>query len=207
MPQTENRQPQTEIDLKPRSPFARHTLVGLNVFFNQFAQQFPDILGIRIQDPMLGGKGVAPLETTYDSMIQQADTGTATVVGHPVYETAGPAGGGRPGGEPGRAQVPVGRRLPPRLPDLRGAGRRRQRPLGLRPRRLPRACWSAPDGAPIAGEFMWHERVPAEDGGGADGSSRTTRPSPARTRCRSTRSWCGTPAAGSRPASSRWPTW
>jgi hypothetical protein len=79
MPQTEHRALQSEIDLQPRSPFARHTLVGLNVFFNQFAQQFPDILGIRIQDPMLGGKGVAPLATTYDSMIQQADTATAKV--------------------------------------------------------------------------------------------------------------------------------
>ena len=78
-PQTENRQPESEIDLEPRSPFARHTLVGLNVFFNLFAQQFPDILGIRIQDPMLGGKGVAPLQTTYNSMIQQADTSTAKV--------------------------------------------------------------------------------------------------------------------------------
>jgi hypothetical protein len=79
MPQTEGRLPQSDLDLQPRSPYARHTLVGLNVFFNQFAQQFPDILGIRVQDPMLGGKGVAPLTTTYDSMIQQADTGTAAV--------------------------------------------------------------------------------------------------------------------------------
>ena len=79
MPQTEARLPQSEIDLQPRSPFGRHTLVGLNVFFNQFAQQFPDILGIRIQDPMLGGRGVAPLATTFNSMIQQADTGTAQV--------------------------------------------------------------------------------------------------------------------------------
>jgi hypothetical protein len=77
-PQTENRQPQKDIDLKPRGPFARHTLVGLNVFFNKFAQQFPDILGIRIQDPMLGGKGVAPLQTTFDSMIHQADASTAS---------------------------------------------------------------------------------------------------------------------------------
>lgn len=79
MPEAENRRPESEIDLKTRSPFARHTLVGLNVFFNLFAQQFPDILGIRIQDPMLGGRGVAPLQTTYNSMIQQADTATARV--------------------------------------------------------------------------------------------------------------------------------
>jgi hypothetical protein len=79
MPQTEGRLPASDIDLTPRSPFGRHTLVGLNVFFNLFAQQFPDILGIRIQDPMLGSRGVAPLTTTYDSMIQQADNATATV--------------------------------------------------------------------------------------------------------------------------------
>jgi hypothetical protein len=79
MPQTEGRLPRSDIDLQPRSPFARHTLVGLNVFFNQFAQQFPDILGIRIQDPMLGTRGVTPLTTSYNSMIQQADSETAEV--------------------------------------------------------------------------------------------------------------------------------
>ncbi|HEX6900258.1 MAG TPA: hypothetical protein VF789_11115 [Thermoanaerobaculia bacterium] len=78
MPQVENRRPMSEIDLKPREPYARHTLVGLNVFFNKIAQQFPDILGIRVQDPMLVGRGVAPLETTFNSMIQQADASTAT---------------------------------------------------------------------------------------------------------------------------------
>lgn len=79
MPETENRRPLSEIDLEPREDFARHTLVGLNVFFNKIAQQFPDVLGIRIQDPMLVSRGVAPLATTYNSMIQQADTETATV--------------------------------------------------------------------------------------------------------------------------------
>lgn len=79
MPQTENRRPRAEIDLAPREPFARHALVGLNVFFNKIAQQFPDVLGIRIQDPMLTSRGVAPLATTYQSMIQQADAQTATV--------------------------------------------------------------------------------------------------------------------------------
>jgi hypothetical protein len=79
MPQTESRLPQSDIDLTPRSPYSRHSLVGLNVFFNRFAQQFPDILGIRIQDPMLTSRGVEPLATTYDSMIQQADNATASV--------------------------------------------------------------------------------------------------------------------------------
>ncbi|HEX5724983.1 MAG TPA: hypothetical protein VFX98_05930 [Longimicrobiaceae bacterium] len=79
MPQVQNRRPLDEIDLEPRSPFARHTLVGLNVFFNKFAQQFPDVLGIRIFDPMLVGHGVAPLATTFNSMVQQADSLTATL--------------------------------------------------------------------------------------------------------------------------------
>lgn len=79
MPQVENRRPLSEIDLAPRDQYGRHTLVGLNVFFNKFAQQFPDILGIRIFDPMLVGHGVAPLETTFNSMIQQADETTGSV--------------------------------------------------------------------------------------------------------------------------------
>ena len=129
--------------------------MGLNVFFNQFAQQFPDILGIRIQDPMLGGKGVAPLTTTFNSMIQQADTGTATAVGHERRDDGGPAGGGGEGGEPGRAQVPVGRGLPPRLPDLRGAGRRRATTSGSPAAPTPTGVLVGADGQPIAGEFMW----------------------------------------------------
>jgi hypothetical protein len=79
MPQVENRRPLSEIDLSPRAEYGRHTLVGLNVFFNKFAQQFPDILGIRIQDPMLVSHGVAPLETTFNSMIQQADETTGSI--------------------------------------------------------------------------------------------------------------------------------
>ena len=167
MPQTENRQPQSEIDLKTRSPFGRHTLVGLNVFFNQFAQQFPDILGIRIQDPMLGGRGVAPLTTTFNSMIQQADAGTARVSVTRVRDGEGPAGGGGAGGEPGRPQVPLGRGLPPRVPDVRGAGRQRRRPLGLRPDDSHGRA-GRPRRQADRRRVHVEERVPADDGGGAD---------------------------------------
>jgi hypothetical protein len=154
MPQTENRAPQSEIDLNPRSPFGRHTLVGLNVFFNQFAQQFPDILGIRIQDPMLGGKGVAPLQTTYDSMIQQADTGTATAAFTAVYKT------------PDRlvADVLVENLAGHKFPS--GVGFRRAfltfevldaqgDSLWVSGRTDPTGVLIGPDGAPIPGEFMW----------------------------------------------------
>jgi cytochrome P460 len=154
MPQTENRAPASDIDLQPRSPFARHTLVGLNVFFNQFAQQFPDVLGIRIQDPMLGGKGVAPLATTYDSMIQQADTATAKVSVTGVRAT------------PDRlvADVLVENLAGHKFPS--GVGFRRAfltfevldaagHDLWVSGRADATGVLVGPDGRPIDGEFMW----------------------------------------------------
>ena len=68
-----------EIDLEVREGFARHTLVGLNVFFIKMAQQFPDLLGIRTQDPMLVSKGLDPLLLTEQKMLDQASEATATV--------------------------------------------------------------------------------------------------------------------------------
>jgi len=73
-----------EIDLEVRGNekdggFARHTLVGLNVFFVKMAQQFPDVLGIRTQDPMLVSKGLDPLLFTEQAMLDQAARDTATV--------------------------------------------------------------------------------------------------------------------------------
>lgn len=78
-----------DIDLKVREGFARHTLVGLNVFFIKIAQQFPDVLGIRTQDPMLVGRGLDPLLLTEQAMLDQASTRTAkvsvTVDPNPAY--------------------------------------------------------------------------------------------------------------------------
>ena len=154
MPQTENRLPQTDIDLKTRSPFARHTLVGLNVFFNQFAQQFPDILGIRIQDPMLGGKGIAPLATTFDSMIQQADTATARVSVTRLETTADRL----------VAAVQVENLAGHKFPS--GVGFRRAfltfevldaggKDLWVSGGSTPTGVLVGPDGKPIAGELTW----------------------------------------------------
>jgi hypothetical protein len=155
MPQTENRQPQSAIDLNPRSPYGRHTLVGLNVFFNQFAQQFPDVLGIRVQDPMLGGKGVAPLTTTFDSMIQQADSGTATAAVTRVEQTRDRL----------VAKVKVENLAGHKFPS--GVGFRRAfltfevldaagNDLWVSGRATPTGVLVGADGRPIAGEFMWH---------------------------------------------------
>ena len=75
-PQVENGDPP---DLPVRDGFARHTLVGLNVFLIKMAEQFPDVLGIRTGDPMLVSRGVAPLVTTEQAMLDQAGGQTAKV--------------------------------------------------------------------------------------------------------------------------------
>lgn len=67
------------LDLEPRDGFARHTLVGLNLFLVEMFQQFPEIMGIPTADPMLGAKGVDPLAYTERAMIEQARSDTASI--------------------------------------------------------------------------------------------------------------------------------
>jgi hypothetical protein len=78
-PQAENNLGPGDIDLPVRENFALHTLIGLNVFLTKMAQQFPDVLGIRTRDPMLTTRGVDPLLTTEQAMLDLASTGTANV--------------------------------------------------------------------------------------------------------------------------------
>ena len=78
-PEVENGLPATDIDLPVRAGFAKHQLVGLNVFFIQMAMQFYEMLGIRTADPMLVAKGVPPLDLTKQSMLDQAANATATI--------------------------------------------------------------------------------------------------------------------------------
>jgi hypothetical protein len=68
-----------DIDLKVREGFALHTLVGLNVFLIKMAQQFPDVLGLRTQDPMLVSKGLDPLLFSEQAMLDQASHSTAAI--------------------------------------------------------------------------------------------------------------------------------
>lgn len=76
-PEAEHNLGPEEIDLPVREDFSIHTLVGLNVFLVKMAQQFPDVLGIRTSDPMLGSRGVDPLVRTEQAMLDLASTGTA----------------------------------------------------------------------------------------------------------------------------------
>jgi Cytochrome P460 len=78
-PQSEHTLPPQDIDLPKREGFAKHTLAGLNLFFNQMAQQFPDVLGIRTASPMLGGAGINPLNYTENAIIEQANRDTASI--------------------------------------------------------------------------------------------------------------------------------
>ncbi len=78
-PQAEHALPAEDIDLKRRDGFAQHTLVGLNLFLTKMAQQFPDMLGIRTQDPMLTKAGVDPLWYTEKAMLDQARERTAEI--------------------------------------------------------------------------------------------------------------------------------
>jgi hypothetical protein len=88
-PEIANGLPPEDINLDVREGFARHTLVGLNVFFIKMAQQFPDVLGIRTQDPMLVDQGLDPLLFTEQAMLDQAAGRTATVAVEDVTTSAG----------------------------------------------------------------------------------------------------------------------
>ena len=78
-PQAEHTLPAKDIDLEQRTGFAHHTLVGLNLFLTKMAQQFPDVLGIRGEDPMITKMGVDPRETTEQAILDQAKQRTADV--------------------------------------------------------------------------------------------------------------------------------
>ena len=78
-PEAENALPATDIDLQVRTGFAKHQLVGLNVFLIDMAKQFDGVLGIPTVDPMLVSKGFPPLDLTKQGMLDQAANATATI--------------------------------------------------------------------------------------------------------------------------------
>lgn len=79
MPEAEYALPAEEIDLEPREGFGVHTLVGLNLFLVSMAEQFPEILGVSVQDPMLVSKGLDPVKRTKQQMLDNATQYTATL--------------------------------------------------------------------------------------------------------------------------------
>jgi hypothetical protein len=78
-PEADNTLPAGDIDLPVRDGFAQHTLVGLNVFLLEMAQQFPDLLGIRLYDPMLVDQGINSIPASETAMVTQALNKTVTL--------------------------------------------------------------------------------------------------------------------------------
>lgn len=72
-PEADFRLPPEDIDLETREGFARHTLLGANLFILEMFKQFPTLLGVPTKDPMLGSSGQDSLVTASQSMISQAD--------------------------------------------------------------------------------------------------------------------------------------
>lgn len=79
LPPSPNRLPDSEIRLRERSEYARHSLHGLNVFLNEMFQEFPLILGTRQIDFMSGVATELPLITARESFLEMARNQTANV--------------------------------------------------------------------------------------------------------------------------------
>jgi hypothetical protein len=67
------------LDLEKRKDYAPHTLVGLNAFLVSMARQFPELLGLRSQDPMLVAKGLDPAAATERFIYETAMNDTADI--------------------------------------------------------------------------------------------------------------------------------
>lgn len=85
-PRADNTLRAEDIDLERRSGFARHTLVGLNVFFMSMAKQYPEVLGIPndsqgYMPPDPSGKtiNVPYIDRTIQQMQFSAKNQTATI--------------------------------------------------------------------------------------------------------------------------------
>ncbi|MCG8459313.1 MAG: hypothetical protein MI919_23805 [Holophagales bacterium] len=154
-----------DIDLEVRENFARHTLVGLNVFFVEMAQQFPDVLGIRTQDPMLVSKGLDPLLLTEQAMLDQASYDTARVTVDSLATEAGTL----------RAKVTVESQVGHKFPS--GVGFRRAflrfsvydaagNELWVSGRTDGAGVIVDRDGNPVAGELWWEDDCSTRRHGG-----------------------------------------
>lgn len=78
-PVTDYAEPAEDIDLPYRTGFAKHTLVGLNMFLVEMADQFPAVLGIPSISPMLVRNGLNPADLTKLAMLDNAKYASATV--------------------------------------------------------------------------------------------------------------------------------
>jgi hypothetical protein len=91
-PYVDDRLPDKDIALQTRAGYARHTLVGINLFVQEMFLQFSDVLGIRTSDPMLSNadpKVVAQgLTLAEQATVDLARKETATVEVMSMKKTA-----------------------------------------------------------------------------------------------------------------------
>jgi hypothetical protein len=78
-PETDHRAKSSDLTLERRNRYARHTLVGINVFAMEMFQQFPAVLGIRTEDPMTPPGTESSLVTAERSSLELATRETAKV--------------------------------------------------------------------------------------------------------------------------------
>lgn len=77
-PAADARAPTKDINVRYRETgFARHELLGMNVFLLEMAKQFNEVLGLRISDYMSGS--TTGIEQTIDNFVRQAQTRTARI--------------------------------------------------------------------------------------------------------------------------------
>jgi hypothetical protein len=80
MPHVPGSLPEPEITLPTRKPFARHTLVGINVFVMQMFSQFAGVLGIGRRDPRADGpEFLSSLNLAQREAVSMAQRQTARV--------------------------------------------------------------------------------------------------------------------------------
>ncbi len=74
-----------DLDLQSRTPFSRHSFLGINLFTMEMYKQFTygtaanQLLGIRAADPMTAGNAQAPLDGSLSTALAQAQSEAATI--------------------------------------------------------------------------------------------------------------------------------
>jgi hypothetical protein len=186
-PEAENALPAADIDLAVRTGFAKHQLVGLNVFLIEMARQFYATLGIRTADPMLVAAGFPPLNLTKQSMLDQASKATAAIAVENLSLDANEL----------RASVKVTNKTGHKFPS--GVGFRRAFVDFVVSDAAGNLIWESgrtniagvlidQNSQPIAGELWWKEDCSAHVNSPAPiPTSRITEPSRSKTRCRFSR--------------------
>jgi hypothetical protein len=80
-PYAENLADAEKVDLKPRQPFSRHTLLGINLFVMEMFQQFSQLLGVHTKDPNIAAREhpLPSLLLAEEQALELAREQTATV--------------------------------------------------------------------------------------------------------------------------------